>query len=110
MQWLKCFVGARGLNLDLAKAKSFYGIIVIAIFVGIGLNFAPIDPIKALFWSAVINGVVAVPVMTAMMLMSRRKDIMGPFIIGKRTMVVGWITTSLMAVMVVAMFATFEKS
>ena len=46
---------------------------------GVGLNFTPIDPIKALFWSAVINGVVAVPVMVMMMLLATRRDVMGAF-------------------------------
>jgi Mn2+/Fe2+ NRAMP family transporter len=49
---------------------------------GAALNFAPVNPIKALFWSAVINGVVAVPVMAVMMLMGRNRKIMGEFVLG----------------------------
>ena len=60
-------------------------IVILATALGIGLNFTPIDPIKALFWSAVINGVVAVPVMIVMMLMARRKVVMGGFIISRRS-------------------------
>jgi Mn2+/Fe2+ NRAMP family transporter len=50
---------------------------------GAALNFAPVNPIKALFWSAVINGVVAVPVMAVMMLMGRNRKIMGEFVLGR---------------------------
>jgi Mn2+/Fe2+ NRAMP family transporter len=49
------------------QAKAFYGVIAAATTIGVGLNFASIDPVKALYWSAVVNGVVAVPVMIAMM-------------------------------------------
>ncbi len=61
------------------EAQAFYATLVIATLIGMILNFVSIDPIKALFWSAVINGVVAVPVMVVMMLLSRREDIMGRF-------------------------------
>ena len=67
-----------GLARKLARAPTFYAVIAIAFLVGVGLNFVHIDPIKALFWSAVINGVVAVPVMVMMMILaSRRAQVMG---------------------------------
>ena len=72
-------------------------------------NFSPVDPIKALFWTAVINGVIAVPIMAVMMLMAARADIMGPFVVKRRLKVLGWLATAAMAAVVVAMFATWGK-
>jgi len=105
----EAFRWRNGLGLDLAKARGFYGIIILATVLGICLNFTPIDPIKALFWSAVINGVVAVPVMIIMMLMARKKEIMGAFVVKRRVLVLGWAATAVMAVMVAAMFATWGR-
>jgi Mn2+/Fe2+ NRAMP family transporter len=61
------------------KAKAFYGTLSTAFVLGALLNFSPIDPIKALFWSVVINGIVAVPVMVMMMLLASRRTVMGKF-------------------------------
>lgn len=91
-----------GLNRRPLEARAFYGTIVAATLVGMLINFAPINPIQALFWSAVINGVVAVPVMTAMMLMARRRDIMGDWTIGGGLQALGWIATGVLAGCVVA--------
>jgi NRAMP (natural resistance-associated macrophage protein)-like metal ion transporter len=98
-----------GLGLQLLQARGFYTIVIIATILGVALNFTPIDPIKALFWSAVINGVVAVPIMAVMMLMAIRVDIMGPFVITRRLTVLGWLATATMAIVVLAMFATWEQ-
>jgi Mn2+/Fe2+ NRAMP family transporter len=70
------------------------------------IGFSPIDPIKALFWSAVINGVVAVPVMVIMMLMTANKKIMGRFVIGGYLWIVGWLATGVMAIAAVIMCAS----
>jgi Mn2+/Fe2+ NRAMP family transporter len=78
---------------------------VIATLVGMIINFAPIDPIKALFWSAVVNGVVAVPVLVVMMKLVARADIMGPFVVRGALKFFGWAATALMAVVVAAMLA-----
>ena len=67
------------------------------------LDFSSIDPIKALIWSAVINGVIAVPIMAVMMLMAVRPDLMGPFVIKRRLQVLGWVATAVMLVAVIAM-------
>jgi Mn2+/Fe2+ NRAMP family transporter len=67
-----------------AVAPRFYSIIVLATLLGIALIYAPIDPIKALYWSAVMNGVVSVPIMAVMMLMAARRDIMGTLTISRR--------------------------
>lgn len=95
-----------GLGRHLTNARGFYAILSIATLLGVGLNFTSIDPIKALFWSAVINGVIAVPIMVVMLLMASRKDIMGAFTIRHRLKVLGWLATSTMAVAVFAMFVT----
>jgi Mn2+/Fe2+ NRAMP family transporter len=96
-----------GLGLPLLKARGFYTILSIATLLGVAIDFTPIDPIKALFWSAVINGVIAVPIMAVMMLMAARADIMGNFTVKRRLKVLGWIATCAMAAAVVAMFATW---
>jgi NRAMP (natural resistance-associated macrophage protein)-like metal ion transporter len=95
-----------GLDKKLHEAKEFYAIVAIATLGGVLLNFTPVDPIKALLWSAVVNCVIAVPIMVVMMLLGARPAIMGHFVIGKRLRVMGWLATTLMALAVVAMFWT----
>lgn len=92
-----------GLARQPKEAKAFYATIVMATAVGVLLNFTPINPIKALIWCAVINGVVAVPVMALMMLMAANVKIMGEFTIGRWLTVLGWIATATMAAAAVAM-------
>jgi NRAMP (natural resistance-associated macrophage protein)-like metal ion transporter len=94
-----------GLARKPKKAKAFYLAIASATLIGIFINFSPIDPIKALYWSAVINGVVAVPVMAIMMLMAVNKKVMGPFTIPPAMRVIGWGATAVMALAVVGMAA-----
>jgi NRAMP (natural resistance-associated macrophage protein)-like metal ion transporter len=98
------FHWTNSLALKPVMAKRFYGIIAIATLIGVALCFTPIDPMKALFWSAVINGVISVPIMVVMMLMASRSDIMGPFIISRRLKLFGWLGTLVMAIAVVGMF------
>jgi NRAMP (natural resistance-associated macrophage protein)-like metal ion transporter len=98
-----------GLARKLRRAPSFYAVITIATIVGAALNFTPIDPIKALFWSAVINGVVAVPVMLLMMLLASRPKIMGRFTLSPGLKVVGWAATGVMAAAAVGMLATIGQ-
>jgi NRAMP (natural resistance-associated macrophage protein)-like metal ion transporter len=95
-----------GLARQPAEAKAFYATIVFATFVGILLNFTPINPIKALYWCAVINGIVAVPVMALMMLMAANAKIMGQFTINGWLTALGWIATAVMAAAAVAMGVT----
>jgi Mn2+/Fe2+ NRAMP family transporter len=71
------------------------------------LSFSPIDPIRMLFWSAVINGVIAVPLMVVIMLLAARRKVMGKFSISLRLKVVGWLATVVMAAAAVVMFATW---
>ena len=100
------FKWKNGLEHKPQMAKRFYSIIAVSTLIGIGLGFAPIDPIKALYWSAVINGVISVPIMAIMMLMGSRADVMGQFVIKTRLKWLGWLATLAMTVAVVAMFAT----
>ena len=95
-----------GLARQPMEAKAFYATIAIATLVGMILNFTPINPIKALYWTAVINGVVSVPVMVIMMMMSGRDRIMGEFTVKGWLRALGWCATGIMAVAVVAMVAT----
>ncbi|MBL9033226.1 MAG: divalent metal cation transporter [Rhodospirillaceae bacterium] len=88
------------------KAKAFYGTLVVATLVGAGLNFTPVPPMKALYWAAILNGIVAAPVLLIMMLLSARRDVMGEFTVGGPLRVFGWLTTGLMAASVVALAAT----
>jgi Mn2+/Fe2+ NRAMP family transporter len=101
---------ARGWPQGLARkprnAAAFYATIALATLVGALINFSPVDPIKALYWSAVINGVVAVPVMAIMMAMTANARIMGAFVVGGALRAVGWIATAVMAAAVVGMVIT----
>jgi len=87
------------------EARAFYGTIAAATAAGVLMNFTPIDPIKALFWSAVINGVVAVPIMAIMMLMAADDRVMGEFVIGRTLKILGWLSTAAMALAAVGMAA-----
>jgi NRAMP (natural resistance-associated macrophage protein)-like metal ion transporter len=96
-----------GLSRPPRDAKAFYGTIAIATLVGILVNFIDVDPIKALFWAAVLNGVVAVPLMIVIMLMAMQKRVMDGFTLPRPLWAMGWICTAAMTVAVVAMFATW---
>jgi NRAMP (natural resistance-associated macrophage protein)-like metal ion transporter len=89
------------------RAKAFYATIVVATLVGAALNFTAIDPIKALFWSAVLNGIVAVPVMAVTMTMARQPKVMGAFVLPLPLTLMGWLATAVMAAVVAAMFLTW---
>jgi Mn2+/Fe2+ NRAMP family transporter len=95
-----------GLDMKVHEALEFYGIIAIATVGGVALNFTRLDPMRALVWSAEINGVIAVPIMAVMMILASRADIMGRFVIRPRLRGLGWVATAVMAVTVAAMFAT----
>ena len=88
------------------EAAAFYATIVVATMMGVAINFSPINPIQALYWSAVINGVAAVPVMAIMMLMTANPRIMGNFQIKGPLKVIGWIATAVMAAAAVIMGVT----
>ncbi len=96
-----------GLARSPLDAKAFYGAIAAATLVGVAINFVHLDPIKALFWSAVINGVVAVPLMIVIMLMAMQQEVMGAFTLPRLLWAVGWLSTGAMAAAVAAMFLTW---
>jgi NRAMP (natural resistance-associated macrophage protein)-like metal ion transporter len=89
------------------QARAFYGTIAVATTVGVAMNYLPIDPMKALFWSAVINGVAAVPIMAIMMLIATQKKIMGKFTLPPALRLVGWIATAVMTVAALAMLGSW---
>lgn len=95
-----------GLELKLLQARGFYAILAAATLIGTALCFVPIDPIRLLFYAAVINGVIAVPVMATMMLIVSREVIMKAYAAPNWLRVGGWLATALMAVAVLAMFAS----
>ncbi len=86
-----------------ANAKQFYAIIAIATLVGSALCFMPVDPFKALYWAAVINGVIAVPIIVLMMAMATNPKVMGDFVINRKTRLMGWACAAVMTVSVIAM-------
>ncbi|MEO8923382.1 MAG: divalent metal cation transporter [Caldimonas sp.] len=98
-----------GLEAKPAKAKMFYGTIGLATLIGMMLSFSSIDPIKMLFWSAVINGVIAVPLMVVVMFLASRSKVMGKFSVSLRLRALGWLATLVMAAAAVVMFATWGQ-
>jgi NRAMP (natural resistance-associated macrophage protein)-like metal ion transporter len=95
-----------GLDYKLQDARGFYAIVAVATMGGVILNFTHLDAMRALVFSAEINGVIAVPIMAVMMLLAARHDIMGQFIVRKKLRRLGWTATIVMAITVLAMFAT----
>lgn len=95
-----------GLEHKPAKAKVFYGVLVGAMAAGALLNLTPIDPVRALYWSAVVNGVCAVPMMVAIMVIAGRSKTMGNHCPGRGLTILGWVATVVMLAAAVVMFAT----
>jgi NRAMP (natural resistance-associated macrophage protein)-like metal ion transporter len=92
-----------GLEYQPQQAAGFYSIIVAATFIGVLIDWSPIDPMRALFWSAVLNGVAAVPLMIAMMVVVSRRQVMGRFTAGRPLFLLGWAATIVMTAASVAM-------
>jgi Mn2+/Fe2+ NRAMP family transporter len=86
------------LHSQLKQAHAFYGVIIISMMVGLGLNFVGIDPIKALIYSAAANGIVAPFVLFFIVKISSNRKVMGHWVNGRIVTIVGWATTLLMAV------------
>ena len=97
MRWAKRGAGGSASPQRPGRARAFYATIAAATVVGAALNFTPLDPIKALFWSAVINGVAAVPIMVMIMLMASRRAVMGQFTLAPWLKALGWLATAVMA-------------
>lgn len=93
-----------GLERKATDARGFYGVIAISVLCGLVIQYSPISPMKALFWSAVINGVVAVPLLVVILLLVSKRSVMGAFTANRTVVVLGWIATAIMCAGVVRMF------
>jgi NRAMP (natural resistance-associated macrophage protein)-like metal ion transporter len=93
-----------GLERKVAEARWFYGVIALSVLAALVIQYSPINPMKALFWSAVINGVVAVPLMIVIIILVSRKSVMGVFTAGRPIVILGWIATAVMGAAAAAMF------
>ncbi|WP_375783711.1 NRAMP family divalent metal transporter [Bradyrhizobium sp. Pha-3] len=93
-----------GLERKATDARGFYGVIAVSVLAGLVIQYSPISPMKALFWSAVINGVVAVPLMAVIILLASKKSVMGPFTSSRPIVALGWIATAVMGLAAVLMF------
>lgn len=93
-----------GLEEKPENAKAFYGVISVAMALGLLMLFLPIDPIKALFWSAVLNGLIAVPLLVATMIVVSSRVHLGPFVASPGLKFMGWLATAVMTAAAVAMF------
>ncbi|HEY6484589.1 MAG TPA: divalent metal cation transporter [Steroidobacteraceae bacterium] len=98
-----------GLGRKPLQAKAFYGAIVAATCLGAIANVTSLDPVQALVWAAVLNGIVAVPIMVLIMLMSSRPSVMGKFCISRTSAVIGWLATAIMAIASVAFFVAWIR-
>ena len=92
-----------GLERKAADARGFYGVIAVSVLAGLAIQYSPISPMKALFWSAVINGVVAVPLMVVIILLASRKSVMGEFTASRSMVILGWIATAFMGAAAIRM-------
>ena len=95
------FGWVEGLNRKPLEAKAFYSVIALATLGGLGINFLAIDPMKALYWSAVVNGLLAPPLMVVTMLIARNPRIMGRLTISPTLAFGGWVSTAVMALVAV---------
>ncbi len=92
----EAFGWTEGLDRKPREAKAFYGVIALATMGGVALNFIGIDPMKALYWSAVVNGLLAPPLMVVTMLIASNRGVMGNLAIGPKLKIGGWLSTAVM--------------
>jgi Mn2+/Fe2+ NRAMP family transporter len=85
-----------GLGRKPRDARGFYGVIALSMLAGLVIQYSPLSPMKALFYSAVINGVVAVPLMAVVILLASRQSVMGQFTASRPLVILGWIATAVM--------------
>ena len=95
--------GSLSLKLERGEGRGFYGVVATATLGGVALCFTPMDPVRELFWSAVLDGVIAVPIMALMMVLATRRSTMGAHTIGPGLRAVGWLATVAMALTVLAL-------
>ena len=92
-----------GLDLPPAKGRAFYGILAAAMAIGMGIGLSGVNPISALYWAAVINAVIAVPVMVAVMIAAHHPRVMGSMVLPLKWRVLGWTAAAAMAAASVAL-------
>ena len=92
----EAFGWTEGLDRNPREAKAFYAVIALATAGGVALNFIGIDPMKALYWSAVVNGLLAPPLMVVTMLIASNRSVMGDLVIGPKLKFGGWLSTAVM--------------
>jgi NRAMP (natural resistance-associated macrophage protein)-like metal ion transporter len=92
-----------GLERKTKDARGFYGVIAFSVLIALVIQYSPINPMKALFWSAVINGVVAVPLMAVIIILVSKRSVMGPYTASRTLVVLGWIATAVMGAAAVMM-------
>jgi len=93
-----------GLEKKPEQARGFYAVIAVSVLAGLVIQYSPISPMKALFWSAVINGVVAVPLMVVIIVLASKKSVMGDFVATRTLKILGWIGTAVMGAAAIRMF------
>ena len=93
-----------GLERKAKDARAFYGTIAVSVLVGLVIQYSPITPMKALFWSAVINGIVAVPLMAVIIVLASKKSVMGNFTVNRAIVALGWLATAVMGAAAMRMF------
>jgi NRAMP (natural resistance-associated macrophage protein)-like metal ion transporter len=98
-----------GLDEKPKHAKKFYGVIAASTLIGVGIDFIGINPISALFWTAVINGVVAPPLLVVVMFVANNKKVVGHRVNGLGTNIIGWLAAFIMFAAAIAMFATWNS-
>ncbi len=93
-----------GLERKAADARAFYGVIAVSVMLALGIQYSPISPMRALFWSAIINGIVAVPLMVVIILIVSSKTMMGKFTASRPIIILGWVATLVMGAAAIRMF------
>ena len=102
--WAESLGLPAGLDHRIDAAKGYYGVMAVAVAIGVLINFTPLHPIQALYYSAVVNGIVSVPIMAVIMHMVSRRKLMGRFVVSRRLRVLGWLATGVMALAVAILF------
>ena len=94
-----------GLERKSKDARGFYGVIAVSVLAGLAMQYSPISPMRALFWSAVVNGVVAAPIMVVIIVLASKTSVMGPYRASRTLIVLGWIGAAIMGAAAVWMVA-----
>ena len=104
----EAFRWPNGLTRRLREAKAFYGTIAVSTLIGVVMNFIGIDPVKALFWSAVINGLLAPPLMAVIMMLTTNPKVMGRLVLPRSLRIGGWTATAVMSMAAVGMLVSWS--